>query len=172
MSKNAPAKNQKRSAVKSGKRPKVFMPLLLTGAGAAIAVLLYTFIPGQSAEATEITVYKSPSCGCCGKWVDHLEDSGFVVTVKNRKDMSSVKREFAVQHRHQSCHTAMVDGYVIEGHVPAVDIKSLLQDKPAIQGLAVPGMPMGSPGMEGSRKDRYAVLAVDKQGRDTVFSRY
>lgn len=172
MSKKASSENHMQPEGQGSKRSKLFMPLVLAGAGAAIAVSLYTFIPDQSAEAAQITVYKSPSCGCCGKWVDHLKDNGFDVTVNNRNDMSSVKREFGVQPRQQSCHTAKVDGYFIEGHVPAEDIQRLLQDKPAIRGLAVPGMPMGSPGMEGPRKDRYSVFAIDNQGQAAVFSRH
>ena len=101
------------------------------------------------AGAPEVTVYKSATCGCCNKWVDHLRDAGFKVTAHNRGDMNQVKQTHGVKYQHRSCHTAVVGGYVVEGHVPADDIRRLLDGRPAISGLAVTGMPMGSPGMEG-----------------------
>lgn len=124
------------------------------------------------ATAAEIVVYKSPTCGCCSKWVSHLRENGFSVVTHDRQDMSTVKRELGVPGRMQSCHTAKVGGYVIEGHVPADDISRLLQEKPAVDGLAVPGMPMGSPGMEGPRQDPYNVQAFQKSGDAEVYSRY
>jgi len=148
--------------------------------GTAIALTLiaisglvaFVALNNQAAVAEEISVYKSPTCGCCNKWVDHLKDSGFEVKAYNRNDMPQVKQQLGVAPPLQSCHTAIINGYVIEGHVPATDIQRLLSEKPAIHGLTVPGMPMGSPGMEGPRKDRYDVLAIDKQGKTTVFSRH
>jgi len=124
------------------------------------------------ARAEKITVYKSPTCGCCTKWVSHLESSGFEVNAINRNDMPSIKHKLGIDQKNQSCHSALVNGYVIEGHVPATDIKSLLAKKPNIHGLTVPGMPMGSPGMEGPHKDAYNVLAIDRQGSTTVYSSY
>ena len=112
----------------------------------------------EAAHGAEITVYKSPTCGCCTKWVDHLRASGFNVTAHDTADMASVKAKLGVPDGMASCHTAVVSGYVIEGHVPAADIQRLLEEKPKVAGLAVPGMPMGSPGMEGSRTDKYEVL--------------
>jgi len=120
----------------------------------------------------KITVYKSPTCGCCTKWVKHLEKNGFIVEAFNSKNMPAVKRELGVKPQYQSCHTGMVDGYYIEGHVPADDIKRLLSEKPKAVGLAVPGMPMGSPGMEGNRKDAYSVILVEKEGTQKVYSKY
>ena len=121
----------------------------------------------------QITVYKSPTCGCCKKWVAHLEDNGFDVTAKNVADVNPVKAENGLPPVLASCHTALIDGYVIEGHVPADDIKRLLKEKPAIAGLSVPGMPVGSPGMEqGGRKDKYDVVAFDNKNQMTVFSSY
>ena len=119
----------------------------------------------------EITVYKSPTCGCCTKWVDHLTASGFKVTAHDTTDMASVKTSLGVPDGMASCHTAVVNGYVVEGHVPAADIRRLLEEKPAVTGLAVPGMPMGSPGMEGTRTDKYDVLAFGK-GKAAVFARH
>jgi hypothetical protein len=126
----------------------------------------------QQANLKSITVYKSPTCGCCTKWVSHLEESGFTVEAINRNDMESVKSEAGVPHQLGSCHTAFIDGYVIEGHVPAGDIKRLLEEKPDVAGLTVPGMPMGSPGMEGPRQDSYDVLTFSESGETEVFNRY
>jgi hypothetical protein len=118
-----------------------------------------------------VQVYKSATCGCCSVWVEHLRRSGFAPTSTNVTDLDAVKTKHGVPVRGQSCHTALVGGYVIEGHVPAVEIHRLLMEKPAgVVGLAVPGMPIGSPGMEGPNARPYNVLAFDKQGRTTVFS--
>ena len=135
-----------------------------------VVVTLNTSPPVEAKE--KVVVYKSPSCGCCSKWVDHMEDMGFAVEVHDRKNMDPIKREYGIQPKHQSCHTAKVGGYVIEGHVPAADIKRLLVEKPDIKGLAAPGMPMGSPGMEGPHKDAYDVLALDHDDSAQVFSHH
>lgn len=127
---------------------------------------------GETAELESITVYKSPTCGCCSKWVRHLQDNGFEVEAINRSDMSDVKSEAGVPRQLASCHTAVIGGYVIEGHVPATDIKRLLEERPDVAGLTVPGMPMGSPGMEGHRQDKYEVLTFTRSGDATTFSRY
>lgn len=112
-----------------------------------------------SVNAAEMTVYKTPSCGCCTKWVDHLEENGFEVTVQPVEDLIPVKSRLGVPQELQSCHTAEIDGYVIEGHVPTADIERLLEEGPHATGIAVPGMPVGSPGMEyGERKDPYDVI--------------
>lgn len=120
-----------------------------------------------------VRVFKNPSCGCCGAWVEHMKAAGFVVTVTEVDDTAAVRRQYGLPDRFGSCHTAVVAGYVVEGHVPANDVKKMLAMKPVAVGLAVPGMPAGSPGMEtGSRKDAYQVLLVDRQGRERVFSNY
>lgn len=120
-----------------------------------------------------VQVFKSPTCGCCGAWVDHLKAAGFAVTVTDVNDTSVARKKHGLPDKFGSCHTAVVAGYVVEGHVPANDIKKLLAMKPVAIGIAVPGMPVGSPGMEmGARKDPYQVLLVDKQGRERVFSSY
>lgn len=127
----------------------------------------------QTSGATEITVYKSPTCGCCANWVDLLKEAGFKVNVSDRKNMNAVKNTYGVGRPLQSCHTAIVDGYVVEGHVPIGEIKRMLKERPQIAGIAVPGMPIGSPGMEmGSRKDPYDVLAFSKGGSTKVYARY
>ena len=122
------------------------------------------------AQATEVTVYKSPTCGCCNAWIKHMEANGFTVRSHNTNDVAQYKVRYGIKPELASCHTALVDGYVIEGHVPAGDIKRLLRERPAVTGLAVPGMPAGSPGMEGPRKDPYRVLSFDSKGQIRVFA--
>lgn len=118
-----------------------------------------------------MTVYKDPSCGCCSKWVDHVKQAGFTVTVLETSDMDGVKTSLGVPAALASCHTARVGAYSIEGHVPADLIVRLLKERPVARGLAVPGMPVGSPGMEmGSQKDPYDVLLFDKAGKTKVYA--
>ncbi len=121
--------------------------------------------------AQEMVVYKTPTCGCCGKWVDHMKTAGFKVTVKEVPNTAPFRAQQGIKEKYASCHTALVNGYVIEGHVPAADIRRLLKEKPKARGLAVPGMPMGSPGMEGPYKDAYSVLLLTEDG-STTFQRY
>lgn len=141
-----------------------------------MAAAVAAFWPSRSAASsevskpTEITVYKTPTCGCCTAWVSHLEENGFVVKAKDIPDLSALKRHYGVTNDIASCHTAFVGGYVVEGHVPADVIAKLLKEKPDVKGIAVPGMPMGSPGMEGPRKDPYDVVAFDSTGKKTVFA--
>jgi hypothetical protein len=117
-----------------------------------------------------ITVYKDPDCGCCANWVKHIRAAGFVATVRDTRDMATVKASMGVPSALESCHTARIGTYTIEGHVPADVLVALLQQKPLALGLAVPGMPIGSPGMEGGRADRYDVLLFDKTGKSKVFA--
>ena len=117
-----------------------------------------------------ITVYKDPSCGCCKNWIQYLTKHGYKVDAKDTPDMPAIKRTLGVPEALTSCHTAVVNGYLIEGHVSAEDIDRLLAQKPKIAGLAVPGMPSNSPGMDGPRTKAYQVLAFDKNGKTTVFS--
>ncbi len=119
-----------------------------------------------------IEVYKSPSCGCCGDWIKHLRANGFEVRAHDVPDASPYRARFGVPERLGSCHTATVAGYAIEGHVPANDIKRLLAARPKAAGLAVPGMPAGSPGMEGPKSDPYDVLLFDATGRTQIFASY
>lgn len=123
-----------------------------------------------SATGIPIKVYKDPNCGCCKEWVKHLEGNGFIVETMDMPDLSAVKDKHGVRPEMEACHTAVVGGYTIEGHVPADVILKLLKEKPAIAGLAVPGMPMGSPGMEGATKEKYDVLTFDRAGRTTVYA--
>jgi hypothetical protein len=123
-------------------------------------------------KQTKITVYKDPSCGCCKSWIQHLIKYGYDVDAKDTPAMAEVKRTLGVPDALTSCHTAVVNGYLIEGHVPATDIARLLKEKPKVAGLAVPGMPAGSPGMEGPRKQHYQVLSFDKNGKTRIFASY
>jgi hypothetical protein len=119
-----------------------------------------------------ITVYKSLDCGCCNDWVDHMQANGFEVTTFNVTDLNQVRKELGVPFELSSCHTAKVGGYVIEGHVPAADVKRLLKERPKISGLIVPRMPVGSPGMEGSRADDYDVLMFHQGKTIGVYASY
>ena len=127
--------------------------------------------PVQPASTGPVaTVYKSPTCGCCSLWGRHLEAEGFEVVAVDRDDMTVVKDSLGVPGDLASCHTAVIDGYVVEGHVPAASIRRLLDERPDARGLAVPGMPLGSPGMEqGDRRQSYDVLLVDRNGEAVVF---
>lgn len=123
-----------------------------------------------STKKPHLLVYKSPTCGCCAKWVEHVNAAGFTSETTNLPDVSSIKAKHGVPSQLVSCHTSLVGGYVIEGHVPAEDIHRLLRERPAIVGLAAPGMPAGSPGMDVPNSPPYQVLSFDKQGRTRVFA--
>ncbi len=138
-----------------------------------LAVVAGPLAACSTSEATAgpvVTVYKTPTCGCCTNWVEHLRDEGFAVETVDQPNLSPVKTEHGVPGALQSCHTAVVDGYVVEGHVPAADIRKLLAERPAVTGIAVPGMPMGSPGMEGSYSDPYEVFTFDRSGPLEIFA--
>lgn len=124
-----------------------------------------------------VDVYKSPTCGCCGDWMKHLRANGFTdIKIHEVRDTSPWRARFRLPDKYGSCHTALIDGYVVEGHVPARDIKKLLAERPQAVDLAAPGMPVGSPGMDGPEyngvKDRYDVLLVDANGAARVWARY
>lgn len=128
----------------------------------------------NSGYVKAITVYKSPTCGCCSLWEEHLRKAGFEVTSKPTDDLAAIRKRFNVPEGMQSCHTAVIDGYVIEGHVPADDIKKLLSERPDVVGLAAPGMPPKSPGMqpESEKPADFDVLSFDRQGNAKVFTSY
>jgi hypothetical protein len=138
---------------------------------AVLACALFTRVLLAQSQPT-MTVQRDPGCGCCLNWVTHLQKAGFKVLVTESPVMDAVKDQRGVPKPVRSCHTGVVNGYVIEGHVPAADIQRLLKDRPAVVGLAVPGMPTGSPGMEVSngRVQPYDVIAFDKAGKTTVFA--
>lgn len=124
------------------------------------------------AAGPQVQVYKDPTCGCCGKWVQHLRDNGFQVTVQEVPDTAIYRTKYGVPKQLASCHTAVVDGYSVEGHVPASDIQRMLAERPKAKGLAVPGMPAGSPGMEAPRSQAYAVLLFDGDGHTSIYHEY
>lgn len=131
--------------------------------------LLLIAATGQADEDT-LTVYKTPGCGCCERWIEHLRAAGFEVEAHNAGNLNALRREWGVPRRLAGCHSARIGDYLIEGHVPAAQIRRLLQEKPAVVGISVPGMPIGSPGMEGPGGRPYDVLTWDKAGRTSVFS--
>ena len=136
-----------------------------------LAIFLFTSL-AQAGEALTIDVHRDANCGCCKAWIDHLQDNGFTVNDHVEADMSAVKQRLGVPPRLASCHTGVIDGKFVEGHVPAADILKLRQ-RPDLIGAAVPGMPMGSPGMEyGDRIDAYQVIGLDNQRQDVVLSDY
>lgn len=147
----------------------------LAGLAAAplAAAALAGATPARADSLPEIVVWKDPNCGCCGAWVDHMREAGFPVIVNETADMAPVKQRLGVPAVLGSCHTATVEGYVVEGHVPAQAVKRLLAERPEAQGLSVPGMPIGSPGMEvpGVADEDYDVVLFG-EGRMERFSRY
>ena len=147
------------------------MRLRLSLAGlTAVALLMYFQV---FAAGPEVTVYKDAFCGCCNLWVKHLEANGFQVKVHEVDNMDQYKKTHGVPATVKSCHTAVVDGYTIEGHVPAEELQRLLKERPKAKGLAVPGMPIGSPGMEaGTTRQAYSVLLFDADGKASVYRQY
>jgi hypothetical protein len=127
--------------------------------------------PVAAETLPEVTVYKSATCGCCEKWVEQLREEGFVVLATDVDDVTAIKRENGIAPELSACHTAFVGGYIIEGHVPASDVRRLLAERPDVAGLAVPGMPVGSPGMEGANPEAYEVLSFGAKGVQ-VFSKH
>jgi hypothetical protein len=153
------------------KRLAIVTTLLAVVAGGPAAFGQTKTAPARTAAAKpSVAVYKTPTCGCCEKWIDHMRTHGFVVTATNMPDVSAIKSKNGVPERLQSCHTSLVGGYVIEGHVPAEDVQRLLKDRPAVVGLAAPGMPAGAPGMDVPGAPAYQVLTFDKAGNTTVFA--
>lgn len=142
------------------------IPSVITVVAASILFAVGGLMP---AAAADIMVYKDAQCGCCGKWVEHLRANGFNVTTHNETRMDSIKSTHGVPTQLASCHTAIVDGYVVEGHVPSDAIKRLLRERPAVKGIAVPGMPAGSPGMEGPRAQPYDIMSFDSQGKTAIY---
>lgn len=144
-----------------------------------MGMLVLPFLGAQAAPArTLIEVWKSPTCGCCKDWISHVEKEGFEVKTYELSESAKTaqRSKLGMAEKFGSCHTALVNGYVLEGHVPGRDIRRLLNEKPRALGLAVPGMPIGSPGMDGpgygGRKDPYRVLLVQRDGSSTVFQAY
>ena len=127
----------------------------------------------QVTSNQELTVFRSPTCGCCGQWIEHMEATGFTVKDNVTEDMTAIKEQYGVPANLASCHTTIVDGYVVEGHIPAQDVQRLLAEKPDIAGIAVPGMPIGSPGMEsGDYVEPYTVFSFQEDGATDVFAEH
>jgi hypothetical protein len=141
---------------------------------AAVAVFGIAAAQQQRPNAPLVEVFKTPTCGCCSNWVEHLRTSGFTVRATDLNDLTEIKKTRGVPEQVQSCHTAVVNGYVVEGHVPAGDIHRLLKEKPAIAGIALGGMPVGSPGMEvpGTKAQAFNVMSFDKAGAIRVFAKH
>ena len=138
--------------------------VIVIGGGATL------WINSTAAMAEEVVVYKDPSCECCGRWERHMRQNGFAVVVNNVEDLDRIKRNAGIPESMESCHTAYVGGYLIEGHVPASDIKRVLSEGLAIKGLAVPGMPISAPGMDSSEDEPYVVFAFDAEGSTSIFA--
>jgi hypothetical protein len=127
----------------------------------------------ETSDPSDIMVYRDPSCGCCEGWIDHLSEQGFRPTEVSTSEMETIKQQYSIPEHFRSCHTAIVQEYVIEGHVPAADIKRLLAEYPDVVGIAVPGMPVGTPGMEdGDRRDSFTVFSFDSAGNTAMFNQY
>ena len=142
-----------------------------------ITALSFPRISGAAGEPEQVTVWKTPSCGCCKEWVAHLRQQGFNVVTQDVNDTAPIRQKLGLPAKFGSCHTAQVGGYVLEGHVPAREVKRLLREKPAAIGLAVPGMPIGSPGMEmgddmAGMRDAFDVVLVSRNGSSRVYASY
>lgn len=133
----------------------------------ALALML-SAAPARKAALPKVTVYKTATCGCCAKWVEHMKAAGFPVQVEVVPNTAPYRQQAGMPDKYGSCHTAVAAGYTFEGHIPAADIKKFLQAKPAALGLAVPGMPLGSPGMESVRSDPYQTLLIQKNDAGNV----
>ena len=147
-------------------RPSRRLTLILLAAAS-----LSPISSSRAAEESVITIHKDPSCGCCSEWARHLQMNGFVTKIIETSQPDVMRKRFGVPYDLASCHTAQVEGYIVEGHVPAIAVKRLLAEKPVATGLAVPGMPMGSPGMDGGPPERYDVVLFGSSGR-RVYMRF
>lgn len=125
-----------------------------------------------SGAPIKVVMYQNPACGCCGEWAKHMEREGFEVEIQKTAELNRIKEREGITAETAACHTAIVDGYVVEGHVPVRDVKRLLLERPDVLGITVPGMPAGSPGMEGPRSDSFDVLTFDKDGKTAVYASY
>ena len=150
-------------------------PLLLSIAAIALIAggILWTLQP-TSSKAEEITMYKNIGCQCCTNWAKHLINRGHKVVEKPLSNIDAIKKRYGIKEEFQGCHTALIGGYVVEGHVPMKEIERLLKERPDAKGLSVPGMPMGSDGMEapGRQADKYTVFLLKKDGSSEVYARY
>ncbi|GAV20614.1 hypothetical protein MMIC_P1586 [Mariprofundus micogutta] len=151
--------------------PLFLVGVMLAGCEASSATKPAAVVSESKAE---IVMFKSEGCECCAGWAEHMRNAGFNVVEKKQNDMDLIKTKYGVPEKLSSCHTAIVDGYVIEGHVPANDVARLLKDRPKVTGLTAPGMPMKSPGMQagGQSPENYDVFTFDEVGKSNVFTSY
>lgn len=146
---------------------------LLGGIASAAVALLLRPAPAAAQDKTPIVVYKDPNCGCCHQWVDYLKANGFTPSVTDTGNMGAIRTRYKIPSSLTSCHTGVIGGYVIEGHIPAADIRKLLAQRPkGVVGLTIPGMPASAPGMDQTPFQPYTVLAFDAAGKTTVFARH
>lgn len=150
------------------------IPAAGPGHDATVATTTDGANPAHATDLPVLHVHKTPTCGCCGAWVDHMRAAGFHVRVEEHQDLEPVRQQLGVPYGKGSCHTAQIGGYFVEGHVPANDVKRLLDERPRARGLVVPGMPMGSPGMEtpDGRVQPYTVERVEPDGTTTAYARH
>ncbi len=162
----------KKSAAPTRRRLGILAMITVMGAAIASALTWWNAPrPDQGLES--VVVYKRATCNCCAKWVTHLEQAGFEVEVHNESDLDARQDALGVPKSLRACHTALVGGYLVEGHAPASDVHRLLAEKPRARGIAVPGMPIGAPGMEqGDRRDSYVTLLFQADGQNTVFAQH
>lgn len=147
--------------------------MVLVGLPASVHANPLTPQTPLNADSLQMTVYRSPYCGCCEGWIDHLKQQGFQINDIKTEEIEAIKQKYHVPDSLTSCHTGLINGYVIEGHVPGDDIQRFLKEKPNTIGLTVPQMPVGTPGMEmGNKKDPFSVLAFNKKGEVEVFKHY
>lgn len=151
---------------------KTYLPTHITLRNLALCAALVAAWPSMAQSLPSVDVYKSPDCGCCKAWAEHLQKNGFTVILHDVDDVPAARKKLGMPNRYGSCHTAKVGEYLVEGHVPAADIKQLLKKHPKAIGLAVPSMPPGSPGMEGERSVPYDTLLVTPDGNATVFAHH
>ena len=160
------------ASLSSPNRKRFSFGLKAVAAVFAVGVLFQASSALAEELAKDVVVYKDPNCQCCGSWANHMKQNGFNVTVINKEDMDPIKRMAGIPEDLQSCHTAFVGDYWVEGHVPASDITRMLTERPAIKGLTVPGMPMSAPGMDSPENEPYTVLTLDNEGegKTTVYA--
>lgn len=171
-------KKRSRSSQRPHQRPHGFSrryalaAIALVLAGAAGIGWSFGLFGGSASNATEVVVYKDPSCVCCGKWERHLRANGFAVKTRSTENMASIKDRYGIKPELASCHTAIVEGYVIEGHVPAASILKLLKERPDARGLSAPGMPVSAPGMDIPGHEPFNVVIIYADGRSKVYATY
>lgn len=149
------------------------MQRVILGLSVVFLIIAGLVVYSNSTAGSSVTLYSSPTCNCCGKWADHLEAEGFTVETSHTSNMAQVKRQEGIPYNLSSCHTAVIEGYRVEGHVPAAQVRRLLEERPDIRGLAVPGMPLGSPGMESPNPEdheTYDVIAFGGAEGNYVFA--